>query len=126
MVGECSIYMDIIQTHFRAQTAVVNTKVCPRTLYGLVKVEISKKNWQTCYSSKLKFDEMKGDCQVGIRKRKDVKAPFLKVIIMAKIIRFGFMRYEDKEQKQELVEIALKYESNNYVSFCLSFPSFRL
>lgn len=50
---------------------------------------------------------MKKDCQVGIRKRKrkDVKALSFKVIIAK---RFGFMRYEDKEQKQELVEIKLK------------------
>jgi len=48
---------------------------------------------------------MKGDCQVGIRKRNNVKAPSFKVIIAK---RFGFMRYEDKEQKQELFEIKLK------------------
>ena len=56
---------------------------------------------------KLIFDVMKEDCQVGIRKRKrkDVKALSFKVIIAK---RFGFMRYEDKEQKQELVEIKLK------------------
>lgn len=96
--------------YFNYHCAVV---VCSLKPTGPMSIPVVLLKWLPCIIIKIKlpsynFHVMKGDCQVGIWKRKDVKAPSLKVIIIAKSIRLGFMRYDDKEQKQQLVEIALK------------------